>query len=189
MKLRSRKKKPYLIEPVDELNGCYSWKEVEVRPSPIGQSGLFAKQDLSVGTMIPIIGQKVIDFYTSEPLTHGWLYGKRGGVNGHPSINPYKGVGSFGLSIAMMVNESIDCVHNCVFDYNCLITALPIKQGSELTVYYGVEYEPLRSTYTLSGNKHLAYDYRELDALRIGQGVAKSNMVINKMWNKKISTL
>ena len=124
---------PKIITPV-KVRGeecAWRWKELEVKKSLETGSGdgLFAKKDLAVGTMIPICGTKKKG--EMKMKSHGWTYSKKDDyyIDGDPKINPYNGVGNFGLSIAMMPNERTTGVHNCQFLYNYLVVALPIKRG------------------------------------------------------------
>ena len=87
-----------ILEPEREGFGLgWTWPELEVKQSKekgAGQ-GLFAKVDLVAGTVIPHIGKP-----TTKRGTH--IYN---GLDGNSNILPYKGVGSQGLSIAMLANE------------------------------------------------------------------------------------
>jgi hypothetical protein len=131
----------------------YTWKELEVKESKeknAGQ-GVFAKESLRVGTMIPIIGKQV----SSEVRgTHTWVrHGKKKAIDGNPEIKPYDGIGNFGLSIAMMINESTKKKPNCKFRYDYVVVCSPIKKGQELILYYGNDYN--RVGYSVEKNKHI----------------------------------
>ena len=72
---------------------------------------------------------------------------------------------------------------------DCLITALPIQKGEELTVYYGGWYERHRvaTGYSLKGNKHLQYVYEELSRLEPKDypSATKRRKIYTK-WNKVV---
>ncbi len=185
------KPKPKIIQPRKVGECKYEWKEVEVRQSKEkgAGSGVFAQKNLPVGVMIPIIG----NFQSGEvptELTHGWQYQRQPYfVDGDPTQNPHKGVGNFGLSIAMMCNELTKGVHNCVFRLDYLVTALPIKKGEELTAYYGDWYDKHREDkgYSLKDNKNLQYPYPELEKLEHKDyPSAKERKKIYTKWNKVV---
>lgn len=160
---------PQIIQPIKDGDCKYSWRDIEVRTSKNAGKGIFAKTNLPIGTMIPILGHKLPEGSLYKDLSHGWKYnGSRGIIDGHPDINPYKNVASFGLSIAMMANESLTKIHNCRFRFDYLITARKIKSGEELTVYYGPDYETVRerNNYTLKNNKHLDHAYKQFFGIK-----------------------
>ena len=73
----------------------------------------------------------------------------------------HAGIGNFGLSIAMMLNESTTELHNCIFKYDHVVVMVTVRAGEELTVYYGRDYERTRRAqgYSLAGNDTLDHDY------------------------------
>lgn len=163
---------PKIITPVKVGECAFEWKELEVKPSLESDSGdgVFAKQDLPVGTMFPIVGK--LHEGKMAMKVHGWQYISSGFkeptyIDGDPSINPHKGIGNFGMSIAMMPNERTMGIHNCRFRFDYLIVAEPIKKGDELTVYYGKDYDTVRKQrgYSLENNKTLKKDDYPLDDL------------------------
>ena len=171
-----RKKKAQLgvvIQPTKEDTG-YVWEDLELKQSQEKGAGcgVFATRKLKVGEMIPIVGAKVDANHNG---THDWTYYGRalkGTVTGDPSINPYKGIGNYGLSIAMMLNETTTKKPNCKFTLNHVVVALPVKKGQELFVHYGDTYEPTRILMGYSDamkkNKYLGeeQEYTLFDALK-----------------------
>jgi hypothetical protein len=156
-----------ILQPTKEDFG-YVWNDLEIKQSEEAGAGdgVFAARLLPVGTMIPILGKKVdLDLHN---FTHGWVYRNKQAVDGNPSIKPYKGVGNNGLSIAMMINEPTKRKINCIFKLDHVVVAKPIKQGNELTIDYGREYEPTRESkgYTLDNNKYRDAVYKSFDKLK-----------------------
>jgi hypothetical protein len=115
--------------------------------------GIFATLDLPENTVIPIVGVKcltrtskqlLVHLITldpgarspSESRAHGWTF-KDYDINGHPDLYGYGGIGSFGLAVAMTVNESSKGIPNCFFQDGTLVTRHIIKTGEELTVHPG----------------------------------------------------
>ena len=150
------KLKPKILLP-RKINNCrYVWDELEVRKSLEKGAGygVFSTKNLPVGTMIPIIGTHA---RKKETGTH--LYARRDGVkiNGDPNIKPYKKVGTFGLSISMMLNESVKKKFNCKFRFDYIVVVAPIKKGAELLLYYGDTYS--RVGYDISQNKYIHAEY------------------------------
>jgi len=177
--------KATLYAPTKVSTCKYKWDLLEVKKStqPSAGNGVFAKQDIHVGAMFPIVG-KPIDI-TDTP-SHGWHYcGKNKGtaVDGNPDLNPYNNTGNYGLSIAMMVNEHLTNKPNCKFKLDCLVVATPIKKGSELFIDYGRAYEPTRQqhgyTYT---NKFQDAAYPAYDKLKY-PSAAKRHNAITKLNN------
>ena len=137
-KSRRKKSKALIIHP-QRVGECqYEWTELEVKISTEtgGGKGVFATQDLEVGTMIPIVGQlhQGTQPTDDENLTHCWEYRFKKPtqyINGHPDINPYKGVGSYGLAIVMMLNEK-HVVVKCLFTICFIVFVFPNFSTLEL---------------------------------------------------------
>jgi hypothetical protein len=186
-----RKHKPQatILQP-HKVRPCkYAWDGLEVKPSKEKGAGMgvFATKVLPVGTMIPIVGQHHPGA-TPSALTHSWeYYGKaRGYVDGNPSIKPFKKVGSYGLAIAMMLNESTTKILTCKFHLDHVVVATRLKAGDELTVYYGNAYDRHRKQqgYTMIKNKHLERGYDAYDNLSFPPATVRYEN-INK-WNTVI---
>jgi hypothetical protein len=156
---RKLKQKGTILQPHKARSCKYTWPGLEVKKSKEKNAGdgVFATKALPVGTMIPIIGQ-FHEGETPSALTHSWqYYGKNSGyVDGHPDHNPFKKVGNYGLSIAMMLNESTSKTHTCKFKMDHVVVAKNLKAGDELIVDYGPAYEGHRveQGYTLDNNKY-----------------------------------
>ena len=120
----------------------FEWPDFEIRRSTqCSQMGVFATRDLRVGTLIPIWGLRRHSWEESRHRTsHGWertVYGKKEDrLDGHPSIYPHKGIGCFGLAIAMMINEPSRGYSNVIFRANSVVVQRPIKAGQELLIWY-----------------------------------------------------
>jgi hypothetical protein len=170
-----------ILQPKEKGDRGYTWPALAVRQSQQnvgGGLGVFATRKLKPGIMIPILGHRVAQ---ADGLTHGWVYygSIKGAVDGHPSINPYKGVGSFGLSIAMMVNEPTRAKPNCIFKMDHIVIAEPIRKGEELTVYYGKNYELIRRIkgYTLRNNTYLDEPHPKLYDMRYPRSKKRNNNI------------
>jgi hypothetical protein len=167
---RKRKTDAIILQPRLTRPCKYVWDGLEVKQSKEKGAGLgvFATKALPVGTMIPIIGQHHPGAAPSA-LTHAWeYYGKaRGYIDGNPSIKPFKKVGNYGLSIAMMINESTTKIMTCKFKKDHVVVATRLKAGEELTVYYGPAYEKHRKKhgYTMDKNQHLHREYPSFNEL------------------------
>jgi hypothetical protein len=153
-----------VVEPIRCGKHAYEWTCLELGASRIagGGHGVFAKSDIPMGAMIPILGKKVAMFEEiPHEASHGWS-GKcahSSNLDGHPSIHPHKGVGCFGLSIAMMVNEEVS--HrppNCHFMHDCLTTTRHIAKGEELLTSYGKEYPRKKYGGYVNDNPHFGED-------------------------------
>ena len=146
------------------------------------------RQPNSPGLMIPILGKRVAQ---TDGLTHGWLYygSVKGGVDGHPSFANYKGAGSFGLSVAMMINEQTRKKPNCIFKCDHVIIAQPIKKGEELTVYYGKAYDVIRKLkgYNLDKNRYLDAPHPALDDMKCPSSKIRNNNI--EYWLNVISEM
>ena len=71
--------------------------------------------------------------------------------------------------LAMMINEPTRKKPNCIFKCDHVVVAQPIKEGEELTVYYGNAYDVIRKLkgYNLDNNRYLeaphnSHDFRLL---------------------------
>jgi len=120
----------------------FFWKDLELKDTGKKGKGVFCTRDLEAGTTFPILG--MVKDEGDYSRTHSWekydrsrpVELKKTYIDGHPSINPHLGVASFGLSISMMLNESGRL--NCVFrQSNYVQLVRKVKQGQELTVFYG----------------------------------------------------
>lgn len=160
----------------------YSWDGLEVRKSKIKNAGngVFATKPLAAGTMIPILGITYSQDTESESNTHVWKYQtkherlKGRFVTGNTEDEREKmyvrrGAANFGLSIAMIANEGSTTQQNCIFKYDFLMTARPIKKGEELRVYYGEEYESIREV--------LKYSVPEKHRHKYFKFIDKDNMI------------
>lgn len=142
-----------LFDDDREEHGFF-WDELYIQPSTEKGAGfgVFAKKKLPIGTMIPILGKRV---ESVEGLTHGWEYYRSTEfVDGNPSLNPFDGIGNYGLSIAMMVNETTSKKFNCHFKLDHVVAVRDINKDEELFVDYGTLYEVIRKQkgYTLDRN-------------------------------------
>lgn len=130
-------------QPVRRGSCQYAWTDLELRDSAHGGKGVFAKKKIPMGTMYPILGKQIAEFMEiPHEASHGWtLENTQIHLDGHPSIRPHQGVGCFGLSITMMVNE--ETRHrppNCHFLGNCVTATRDIDADEELLTWYGDEY-------------------------------------------------
>lgn len=143
--------------PREEHDGRYVWTEVYVGPSTVAekrtsererrQHGVFAKCDLEPGLMFPIAGRRADP--KSSQMFHVYEIKTSSGkvlIDGDPSLHPYRSIGSFGLAVAMMVNEaaSPEVSPNCYFDGGYLCVCRRITKNEELLTYYGPQYEGKR---------------------------------------------
>jgi len=110
--MTKRKKKAVILKPHHVGKCKYMWDALTVGTSKEKAAGfgVFATKTLAAGTMIPIVGKRLsrsrIDQMEKlSQLTHAWVDTDLQPVDGHPRYNPHLGVGSFGLAIAMLVNE------------------------------------------------------------------------------------
>lgn len=133
---------PYTLSASPGAHPTITWPTLEVKTSKVSAYaglGVFAKDSLPVGSMIPVMGAR-----DAEVCNNMYLKRTQDGsvINGDPHINPYNGIGSHGASIALMVNEPSRGKPNCLFvnKTDCLITNKRIRAGSELTVHYGDGY-------------------------------------------------
>ena len=172
-----------ILQPREETRCGYVWDELEVKPSNElnAGDGVFARVNLKAGTMIPILGKKINRVINPS---HVWIYRGRKAIDGHPSINPYKGVGSRGLAIAMMINESTKKPFNCIFKLDHVVIAKSIKAGDELYIDYGPYYN--RVGYDLSENRHRDKEYSQLIGKRYPTAKTRQDN-INK-WNDLIES-
>jgi hypothetical protein len=152
--VRPPKRKSRILLP--KYDGGFYWPELEVKQSneKNAGNGLFAKVPLRAGTVIPSLG-----VLTKKKGTHVY-----DGQDGNPKINPFKGVGNWGLSIAMMANEPLRKKPRCKFMRGYLVVAMHVKAGEELTVYYGNNY---RRGYSLAKNRYLEAEYKQLDKVTL----------------------
>lgn len=151
--------KPKILLPQNDGKINYKWSGLEVKQSH-GRGGVFATKNIPRGTLIPILGSitKKPPSAADNTDTHNWQYLNQPGIkgitiDGRPHINGHRGIGSFALGIAMMLNESDR--PNCIFKYNYAVVVRDVKAGEELTVYYGPAYEGIRRrhNYTINADK------------------------------------
>ena len=138
-----------------ELEGrvFYTWPKLKVEPRPkdVGL-GVLADENLRPGTCFPIFGEPITAAQQIDRVKQkiaGYLYcqGSRC-IDGTPAFHPARGVGSFGLAIAMMINEpGPKRTPNAVFKNNMVIITRPIRKNGELLVYYGSKYERTYEAY------------------------------------------
>ena len=105
-------------------------------------NGLIAKTAIDRGTMIPILGriskECILPTHSRSHLyksdkTNGGYY-----LDGHPDIQPHRGIGSRGLAIALMANEPTRTSKaNAYFSCGYLIIRKNLKAGEEILVVYG----------------------------------------------------
>lgn len=142
------------VYPREIHKGFYSWPDLYVDESSIKNAGkgVFASNKVRAGTIIPILGKMYMGCPTDD-MSHSWQFNKFSKqvvhIDGNPKLNAYKNIGNYGLSIAMMVNESEK--PNCVFLSDALVVAEDIEPGVELTTYYGNAHNSTRqkNRYTL----------------------------------------
>lgn len=137
----------------------WTWPQLEVKPSeqPGAGLGLFARAPLRSGTMIPYRGRSTAGcgLYVFE------------GQDGDPAINPYKGIGNGGWSVAALANEPTRKKPRCILFRTCLVVAQTVRPGEELTVYYGEAYS--RNGYSLRGNRYLHRLYSRLNKSKLAR--------------------
>ena len=155
----------------------YDWPMLEVKPSSEtgGGNGVFAVETLMPGTMIPILGKPMSENSVRKRIeentfTHGyqyqWIFNKKG-VDGHPRENKFQNVGTFGLAIAMMINESSsNKAPSCIFKMDHVVVAKRIAKGQELTLYYGSAYETIRKRLGYTVKCDSGYHYKALENVR-----------------------
>lgn len=119
----------------------FTWPGLAVQKSTFG-NGVFTTTGIKAGTCIPIFGRKLTEhalrtLITTGQDTHTYVYQKKPerewayAVDGRPITN------NNGLNIAMMVNEPVSGAPSCIFKWDCLVVAIDVPPGTELTVYYG----------------------------------------------------
>jgi len=145
-KRKRHKKAMTIMEPSSSTRnpGCFEWTHMTIKPARDGSAGngLFAKTLIAKGTMIPILGRMSSEFITpAHTRSHFYKSDKTLGniyIDGHPNIQPHKGIGSRGLSIALMANEPGRASKaNAYFACGYLIIRNDVKAGKEITVVYG----------------------------------------------------
>ena len=166
----------FLLQPTKVGECEYIWDGLETKSTVTAGLGVFATKPLLAGAMIPIIGKKMSESEVEKrkqkhELVHAWIKNTlTGPVNGDPSISPYKNVGNYGLSIAMMLNEPSRKKPNCIFKLDHVVVAQRVKAGEELTIFYGDDYKPVRimKGYALDKNRfyHNAPYYNMLEDMK-----------------------
>jgi hypothetical protein len=156
---RMGKTEAFILEPTKEGQRKYVWEGLEVRKTKHG-NGVFASKNLKKGLMIPILGLPLYKQPVKPADTHHWEYQNNSlkgvHIDGRPKAKPfhsYQGVGSFGLAVAMMLDESTR--PNCFFKFNYLVVGRTVKAGGQLTTWYGDSYQEIRQRegYKLDADK------------------------------------
>ena len=129
-----------IMQPTKGTDGTYTWNGIAIAPWTNGQSKLVVTADeLLPGTLIPILGTLINKGEITGPRTHAYqnAHLSRFVVDGHPSTDPYKGIGNKGLSIAMMANEpSKTSQATATFTHDYLRILKRLVKGDEITVIY-----------------------------------------------------
>jgi hypothetical protein len=170
----SKRRRAFLIEPEQVGEFAFEWPGLELKAMDFGGVGVFAAAPISAGASIPIVGSLIPEPPEGKDHpsdSHAWPYGARHlpelagfRVDGRPTEQqPHKGVGSFGLAIAMLINESTTEPHTCVLRRNCVVVAVDLQPGQELTAYYGQDYPRSLFGYSLEHNQHLDRHYPLID--------------------------
>lgn len=138
-----------LAMPTQQGPGKFVWDDVYIGKSTQmhGGQGLFAKWDLEPGLMFPIAGCRAPS--NLENKSHAYAITTSEGkvvINGSPDLYPHGGIGSFGLAVAMMANETVtaDRAPNCQLYNDYLVVFRRTHQDEELLTYYGPQYEETR---------------------------------------------
>lgn len=146
----------YILKVATFAKQGNGWQCNELETRQSGQKnagfGVFAKQDISAGFCIPIIGHYVSPIQNEAGSAYTWSLqgGNRKNVlkrilDGDPNWKPFHKVGTRGLSIAMMVNE-LSSTKQKAADYNChfyrqnIWVTSAVPKNTELFVYYGKKY-------------------------------------------------
>ena len=151
--------------------GRYVWDDVYVGKSTQAQggSGLFAKCLLEPGLMFPIGGCRAAPDLAHQSHTYQ-IQTSEGKVliNGSPDLFPHRGIGSFGLAVAMMANETVaaDRAPNCQLYEDFLVVFRRIHKDDELLTYYGPTYEKTRREAGYRDRRSPEDRDRDLDAWR-----------------------
>lgn len=129
----------YLCEPELQTNGTYIWPGLEVKTSVQNKhagEGVFATQHIPAGLVLPLVGKVLTDdeyqkLNNEQRATHIIQY-----RNTYIDAKlPYQG-----LAIFARINEPTKKAPNCMFRKNVLVVIKPLSPGTELTVWYGVDY-------------------------------------------------
>ena len=160
-----------LVVPTHQGPGKYVWNDVYVGKSTQmhGGQGLFAKWDLEPGLMFPIAGCRAPP--NLENQSHAYAITTSEGkvlINGSPDLYPHGGIGSFGLAVAMMANETVtpDRAPNCQLYNDYLVVFRRTYRGEELLTYYGPQYEETRRKAGYRDSRPAAARELDLDAWR-----------------------
>lgn len=154
------------LVPVKELDGSYSWPDLQVKLSNNSKAGfgLFAKTTLHKNTFIPYYGQEVRRPLTKEDDKNVYLVEIEPNfyIDGTPELrdvfNRHIKVGSNGKAAAAMANEpasgeranavlvTMGLLHPVTGAYAHLITTKRVRSGEEITVDYNFTHDaPPRS--------------------------------------------
>lgn len=133
----------HILQPKVSKKGV-EWPGLEVRESSSKGMGVFTRYKLNTGTMIPILGKVFDGEQPGTQKTHAWQYYDifpPQWIDGSPDLHPYKRVGNYGFSIAMMINEPAELEEqNCVFYANFVVLMKDIPKNTELLTYYGRDF-------------------------------------------------
>ena len=167
-----------LAVPRLQGKGKYVWDEVYVGKSTQGHGmqGLFARYYLEPGLMFPICGCRAL---THQSLSHTYeihTSEEKALINGSPDLYPHRGIGSFGLAVAMMANETVTAERapNCQLYQDYLVVFRRIHKDDELLTYYGSQYEKTRQEAGYRDRRSEKDRKRDLDAWR----AARSRLTI-----------
>ena len=108
----------------------------------------------------PLPSQKDIDNIISL-LSHCIQYeSTTGAVDGHPDINPYNGVGSWGLAITMLINEPSRTQPNAIFCRDGILIIKDIPPNTQIQAHYGPQAEEMRALqgYSIVNNPYITRD-------------------------------
>ena len=134
-----------ILQPTRTPDGNFKWQSIAIAPWKTGQYKLIVTaEELKPGTLIPILGALNRKNGVNGHRTHAYRNSHLSNltVDGNPNIEPYQGVGSRGLSIAMMANEpnrTSDATATFTHDY--LRITRKLVKGDEITVVYAGQAE------------------------------------------------
>ena len=168
-----------LAVPRLQGKGKYVWDEVYVGKSTQGHGmqGLFARYYLEPGLMFPICGCRASPNLTHQSHTYEiHTSEEKALINGSPELYPHGGIGSFGLAVAMMANETVTAERapNCQLYQDYLVVFRRIHKDDELLTYYGSQYEKTRQEAGYRDRRSEKDRKRDLDAWR----AARSRLTI-----------
>jgi len=137
----------------DDAKKKFMWPLLQIRSTIQKGLGVFAKQKLKEGTLIPYLGiritkaefndlHKLFDYYVCKDLDYIIQIDQGGFLNGHPQFDEHH------LFVTSLINEpNVGQTANC---YPILLKpktlglgvllARDVEEGEELTMYYGDDY-------------------------------------------------